>query len=98
MSDRRKRLFKRPQEADGVPRDVDEEVRFHIEKKVERLSADGMTEDEARREALHKFGNVEGVKAAMAREQRAGLTGQLQGVSWSGCCGSPVQNRNANSM
>ncbi len=77
MSDRKKRLFKRPQEPDGIPRDVDEEVRFHIEKKVERLIANGMNKDEARRAALRKFGNVEGVKAAMAREQRARLMGQM---------------------
>ena len=82
MSDRKKRLFKRPQEPDGIPRDVDEEVGFHIEKKVERLIADGMNEDEARRTALRKFGNVEGAKAAMEREQRAGLMWQSWERMW----------------
>ena len=82
MSDRRKRLFKRPQHATEIPQDVDDEVRFHIEKKVERLMAGGMGEEEAQREALRKFGHVEGVKAAMTREQRMGMAGQFWSQVW----------------
>lgn len=77
MSDRRKRLFKRPQERAAIPQDISDEVRFHLERKVERLIAGGMNEDEARREALLKFGDVEGVKSAMTKEQKAGITGQF---------------------
>ena len=82
MSDRTKRVFRRSDEPDAIPRDVDEEVRFHLERKVERLIADGMNEDDARREALRKFGDVEGVKAAMTKEQAAGLRGGITGRFW----------------
>ena len=82
MSGRKKRLFKRPQEAKEIPLDVDDEVRFHFEKKVERLMAGGMGEEEAQREALRKFGHVEGVKAAMTREQRMGMAGQFWSQVW----------------
>ena len=82
MSDRKKRAFKRPQEPETIPRDVDEEVRFHIENRVERLIAGGMNEGEARRVALRKFGNVEEVKAAMTWEQRAGIMGQSLDRMW----------------
>ena len=82
MSNRRKRVFKRPQGPDTTPQDVDEEVRFHIEKKVERLMAGGLEEAEARREALRKFGDMEEVKAAMTREQRAGARNGITGLFW----------------
>ena len=82
MSDRRKRTFKRPGARGTVPGDVDDEVRFHIERKVERLIADGMSEGEARREALRKFGDVGGVKAAMAKEQRAWIRGGIANQFW----------------
>ena len=82
MSDRRKRVFKRPQGPDTTPQDVDEEVRFHIEKKVEWLMAGGLEEAEARREALRRFGDMEEVKAAMTREQRAGARNGITGQFW----------------
>ena len=34
-------------------------MRFHLERKAERLMAEGMSEDEARREALRRFGDVD---------------------------------------
>ena len=47
---------------------VDEEVRFHLERKVEKLVAAGMSEGAAREEALRRFGDVEAVKSALERE------------------------------
>jgi predicted permease len=47
---------------------VEEEVRFHLERKVEKLMAGGMSEEAARKEALRRFGDVEAVKSALERE------------------------------
>src|SRR5918993_1835741 len=43
----------------GVASDVDEELRLHLEMRVEELIAAGMPENEARREALRQFGDLE---------------------------------------
>ena len=42
----------------NVAADVDDELRFHIDMRVERNIALGMAKDEARREALQRFGDV----------------------------------------
>jgi putative ABC transport system permease protein len=42
--------------------DLDEEVRFHLEKEIEKNVANGMSPDEARYAALRKFGGVDQVK------------------------------------
>ena len=42
-----------------VDRDLDEELRFHFAMTVEELVRQGMTPDEARREAAHRFGDVD---------------------------------------
>ncbi|MDQ6828461.1 MAG: ABC transporter permease [Gemmatimonadota bacterium] len=41
--------------------DVDEELRFHIESRVADLVAHGMTPEQARREAVDRFGNVDDI-------------------------------------
>ncbi len=56
-----------------VEPDVDDELRFHIEGKVEELMEQGLGEEEARREAHRRFGDYERVEAATRRyaEDRA---------------------------
>jgi putative ABC transport system permease protein len=51
--------------------DVDEELRFHLEKQIERNIAAGMSPDEARRQAAIAFGSVERAREE-CREQRPG--------------------------
>jgi predicted permease len=46
----------------GVASDVDEELRLHLEMRVEELIAAGMPVNEARREALRQFGDVEATR------------------------------------
>lgn len=41
-----------------VARDIDRELSFHIEERVDELVASGKTEEEARRAARRQFGNV----------------------------------------
>ena len=76
----------------GAYRDeVDEEIRFHLECRVEALIAAGMEPAEARREALRRFGAPEKValqcrsiaRSREAAERRAGLRHELlQDLRW----------------
>src|SRR5918998_2943373 len=56
---RRIRALLRREEMEG---ELDEELRFHIEKEIERNVARGMSPAEARRVALVEFGGVERVR------------------------------------
>ncbi len=49
----------------NVKRDIDDELRFHLETRVEELTAQGMTEPAARRRALDEFGDVTDVKRGL---------------------------------
>jgi putative ABC transport system permease protein len=56
---------------DEVERDIDEELRFHVDEEAEANVRRGMPPDEARRLALKSFGNLIRVKEA-ARDVRGG--------------------------
>ena len=43
-------------------RDLDDELRFHLESRYEEFVRDGMTPDEARRAVTERFGNVDAVR------------------------------------
>jgi putative ABC transport system permease protein len=60
-----KRLFRLPFSRDRVRRDVDHELSFHLEGRIEELVAAGMTREDAEREAQRRFGNRELVEAEM---------------------------------
>ena len=60
-----RRVFRIPFLRDRHVRDVDDELAFHLETRVERLIAQGMTPDDARREALRQFGDIAGVRDGM---------------------------------
>lgn len=45
-----------------VGRAVDDEIAFHIQMKVEKLVASGLSPEAARKEALRQFGDLEGVR------------------------------------
>ncbi|MGA8877897.1 MAG: ABC transporter permease [Candidatus Korobacteraceae bacterium] len=65
-----KRLLSRLRSLVGRSRsDVDEELRFHIEKQIDANVASGMSKDEAHRQAMIAFGGVEGAREA-CHEQR----------------------------
>ncbi|HET7872351.1 MAG TPA: permease prefix domain 1-containing protein, partial [Terriglobales bacterium] len=51
--------------------DLEDELRFHLEKQVETNLAGGMSEEEARRQALIAFGGVEQTRETV-REVRWG--------------------------
>jgi hypothetical protein len=52
-------------------REVDDEIAFHLAMREARLRAAGMSEDEARREAGRRFGDVRGVADACRLEDEA---------------------------
>jgi putative ABC transport system permease protein len=50
---------------------LDDEIRFHVEQQIEKNRRAGMTPDEARRQALIRFGGVEQVREVTRYEFRA---------------------------
>ena len=50
---------------------LDDEIRFHVEQQIEKNRRAGMTPDEARRQALIRFGGVEQVRERTRDEFRA---------------------------
>ena len=46
----------------NVETEVDEELALHIEMRIDELVASGMSRDEARREAIRQFGDIEGTR------------------------------------
>ena len=45
-----------------IDRDLNDEFQFHIDRQIEELTADGMSEDVARRAAFERFGNFATIK------------------------------------
>jgi predicted permease len=52
-------------------REIDDEIAAHLEARVEHLVRHGMAEDDARREALRRFGDVEAARAALLARARS---------------------------
>ena len=61
--------FARLLHRDRLERELDKELRFHVDEETSRLAAAGASPDEARRMALASFGGIEPVKEA-ARDVR----------------------------
>ena len=81
-----RRVFRIPFTRGHIAREVDDELAFHIEMRVQRLIAAGWSVDAARAEALRQFGDVANVRddcvtMDQQRERamsRANLFGELQ--------------------
>jgi putative ABC transport system permease protein len=52
---------------------LDEELRFHLDQQTEKFRRSGMSADEARRQALIRFGGVEGIRERTRDEIRPAL-------------------------
>ncbi len=63
------RWFMRLIRRERLERELDRELEFHVEAEVERLVADGIPRDEARRRALAAFGGLEPIRER-ARDAR----------------------------
>jgi predicted permease len=81
-----RRVFRLPFTNDHISRDVDEELAFHFEMRIQRLMAAGLSREAARAEALRQFGEVDPVRESMVtldeqRERamrRANMMSELQ--------------------
>ncbi len=81
-----RRVFRLPFGRTRIVREVDDELAFHLEMRMQRLVALGMTPEAARQEALRQFGNVDSVRddCVIMDEQReramsrADLFGELR--------------------
>jgi predicted permease len=58
-----RRLFRLPQSYRRRMRDLDEEIRFHIEAHVAKLIATGVSEEDAHAAALVRFGDVDDLRS-----------------------------------
>lgn len=54
----------------NAERDVEDEIAFHLECRVEELVHSGLSEDEARRRAEQEFGDVHGVRTDLVQSTR----------------------------
>lgn len=67
-----RRLVEMPTRApEGIDRDLDDEVAFHLEMRIRDLIRGGVTADEARRQAEVEFGDATRLKHDLAREDRS---------------------------
>jgi predicted permease len=57
-----RRVFRVPFSRGHIAREVDDELAFHLEMRMQRLIAAGMSVDAARAEALRQFGDVSNVR------------------------------------
>ncbi len=62
-----KRSFRLEENGRHVSRNVDEEIHFHIESRLEQLVAEGMSESEARRMAEEEFGGIEQTRSELEK-------------------------------
>lgn len=75
-----RRLFRIPLWADGIERDVDAEIRFHLERRIADLMTGGASEADARRTAELEFGEIEAARAELAAVDRRVLRRRRWGV------------------
>ena len=67
--------------SDTVRSEVDEELSVHLDMRVEELKARGMTPDEARREALRQFGDLEATRQYCRRQDQEKEKRMLRGLN-----------------
>ncbi|MEE9244902.1 MAG: ABC transporter permease [Gemmatimonadota bacterium] len=71
-----RRLFRLERSGRRVDEDVDAELSFHIDERVDELLAGGMDEEEARAEVMKQFGDVDRISAACRNIDEERLEGQ----------------------
>jgi predicted permease len=76
-----RRLLNLPASGRRVQRDVDDEIRFHIESRVAELVAAGTSPDQAREIATREFGDILEARAEIARVDQRRLT-RARRQSW----------------
>ncbi|HEX3866573.1 MAG TPA: ABC transporter permease [Gemmatimonadaceae bacterium] len=80
-----RRVFRIPFSRMSVVRDVDDEIRFHLQSRIDALVVSGMSPAAARDAAMRQFGDLAGVRSTMvsldrqrdATARRASVLGEL---------------------
>ena len=67
----------------GVDRAVNDELEFHFEMTLRELRASGMNDDDARREANRRFGDVDRTRARLANIDRSRVERERRTEWWS---------------
>src|SRR5215469_13867642 len=62
-----RRLFRLPPSHAGLLRDVDDEMRFHLQMRVAELRALGMSPDDAEAEAMRRLGDLGALRHDLVR-------------------------------
>ena len=70
MKNEPRKLFHHDTTRRSVEREVDDEMRFHLDQRVDDLVARGMSRDAAREMALREFGDVKAARAELAQMDR----------------------------
>ncbi len=81
-----RRLLRLPPTRERLARDIDDEVRLHLELRADELRAQGLTDDEANAEALRRFGDRAEFqdyadRRAATNARRAGLRASFGALS-----------------
>src|SRR5262245_27050201 len=63
-----RRIFALPKSRERIARELDDEIRAHLDLRIDEFRALGMSEMEARAEALRRFGDEEEFQAYAARQ------------------------------
>jgi predicted permease len=64
-SDGFRRVFRLPASLRQIDRDIDDELRFHLESRIADLVARGMSRDDARRVAAREYGNIDASRSEL---------------------------------
>ncbi|HJU89495.1 MAG TPA: ABC transporter permease [Gemmatimonadaceae bacterium] len=62
----------------GMEQDLHDELQYHVERETDKLVAQGMTMDAARREALRRFGGIERHKEACRDERGVRIADEIR--------------------
>jgi predicted permease len=79
-----RKLFRLDTRRADVGADVDEEIAFHVEERIDELVAHGLSREEARREAIRLFGDVDRWRDGLARIGRERVGRERRAEWWSG--------------
>ena len=69
-----RRWFTLPRSAKSVAREIDDEIRFHIESRVAELVSHGMPQNAAQAQALREYGDITASRRELGQVERGRLT------------------------
>jgi predicted permease len=77
-----RRFFRLPPSPETVAREVDDELEFHLRMRIEELERAGRSSEEARAEALRRFGDVGAARSELRDIDRIHLRRRRRAAVW----------------